>query len=160
MMKTWFMNKLAKDVDSIIDMINSKLEENAYPCSEEFLFDIKKVRHVIRTRHPEVEAGDIDSYINKMGKICQELDLCPYCVHNYLAETKGVIELCPWGHKLILIDLNRGQTFKFGKHANSKRLENLPSVFPAKILRFDQKSHEVIFRHFGSLMRLEYLHSL
>lgn len=142
-----------RSISPLIDAINSKFVRNAYNCSDEFLFDVKKIVHKIKSEYPEIEARPIDSYFEKVLNNCREMDLCPWCIFNHLSKSSGSIEPCPWGHKLVLVDLSQGLHFKHG-NKDMERLANLPPVFPAKVLCFDyHKTLLVTVRHFGSLMR-------
>lgn len=152
-MKTWLEDKqFEKNVSPLIDTINSKLQINAYTCPEEFLFDVKRIRHAIRSLHPEINIREINLYVENIENNCQEVSLCPYCVYNYLGKPNGAAEICPWGHKLVLVNLSQGIHFKL-KNVNKNRLENLPPVFPAKVLRFQWSSRLVTVRTFFSLLR-------
>lgn len=152
-MKTRFEDEQLKDkISLLIDDIDSKFMRDAYKCSKEFLFDVKKIRYVLRSEHPEIEARDMDLYVQKVRENCKEMDLCPFCVLNYLDRSIGSIEPCPWGHRLVLVDISRGIHFKLEK-INKERSKNLPPVFPAKIIRYDWRNRSMTVRHFESLMR-------
>lgn len=125
------------NVPHLIDMIDLELQGNAYTCPEELVFDLKKMRHVIKSENPGIETEIIDSFIRRVEKNCQEMSICPFCVYNYhLMGSKGLAEPCPWVHQLAWVDFTKDTYHRFGGNTMEK-LRHLPPVFPAKILSYE-----------------------
>lgn len=126
------------------NMIESKIKSSKYECTEELLFDMRKIEHTMLTQFKENHGTeDIDRYIKQLGKYCQEIDLCPHCIYNHYLTSLGPASTCPWGHKLVAVFPPRKYALSFEFFDIFGPL-NLPPSFPAKIIAYSQ-CHQYIY---------------
>ena len=131
-----------------------------YECTEDLLFDLRKVEHVMAIGLGKSHETEIHRFIRTVEEICREIDICPYCIQNYYSSGQGSVLTCPWGHALVLVDLSGKKSSSFHDF-NFKKIENLPPLFPGKILCLNRKENSVRVRLFGpgALRRYEWTHS-
>lgn len=133
-------------------VIDDKLNNEEYCCTEELIFDLKRINHAMKIGHEREKTKVIDEYMEKVKEFCREVELCPHCVHSYLVQLEGSIEPCPCGHRLVLVDQTQGFSPWFDK-INFPGLETLPLKFPAKLLYYNSSTKIVTIRPFSQLMR-------
>lgn len=132
-----------------LDSVKKKIKREEYTCTEELLFDLRKIEHtMIIGLGKSYVTSKIKDYIDRVAINCREIELCPYCVDNYFNRQKGPILVCPWGHKLVLVDLSRGTSKHSFQDFSLKRIGDLPPLFPGKIISYDPKSDQVRVRLF------------
>ncbi|XP_074596738.1 uncharacterized protein LOC141851834 isoform X2 [Brevipalpus obovatus] len=128
--------------------VKSKIENNEYGCTEELLFDLRKIEHVMLIEFKEGhQIEDLDLYIKQLSRHCQEIDLCPHCIYNHYLTSSGPALTCPWGHRLATVCQSKNYTASFDIF-NMRRTPDLPRYFPVKVISYSQCLSQVHVRLF------------
>lgn len=131
-----------------LDMVETKLKKFRYICPEEVLFDLRKIKHVMRIEFGESEeTAKISQYISSLRANFRLVDVCPHCVYNDYYGLQNRASLCPWLHRPILFDRTDGIDCR-DDHIKAK-LEEFPTLFPGKIIDLKPLNGMTYVRFFG-----------
>lgn len=128
--------------------VESKIGNNEYECTEELLFDLRKIEHVMRIEFKECRrTKEIDHFIGLIRRYCIEITLCPHCIYNHYHTYLKSASICPWGHRLAAVYQSRNYTASF-EIFNMKPKPDLPRYFPVKVISYSQCFNHVYVRLF------------